>query len=383
MNGYSEIKFLFRLQFLLSKKNPVIVLLAIFLLVIISLVSASGVILHSAIIDSFERSGNPNTIIVSSASANSETESFIVQADINKLKADLSSAGTLEHLQFEPQVLLSSSLDIEDGVIYLGLRGIEADSSSYKNDVVITDGKMFRPGRNEVIVGESIANKYPEFSVGNTVKLAKKDWEITGTFSMNGDIRENEFVGDLVQIQFRYDSNDVVSTIRLRGNNVNLSRAMEVINNKDSNLSAENEKAFFIKQSQSIASIIIKLQIIISILIIPAALTGLISIQKIHIRSLISELKLLYWIGFLTKRIKLSMFLQTIVIAFLSALIACLPIALYVKGKSIEIDLGLQTTYIQFSPDHYSFLILFGISIGLSVISQIFTPMNQLLTRDK
>jgi putative ABC transport system permease protein len=377
----SELSFLLKLQWLLAKKNPTIDLLTIFLLMVVSLVVTSGFILHEAITDSFARSGQENVVIISSVSANSEAESFILGDDLNSLKGDISAADLMSQLVFEEQMLMSTSYESADNITYLALRGVNQESPLYQGMFTIIEGRMFHPGSNEVIVGNAIAKKMADFGVGRVVTLAQKEWTITGVFTMNGDIRENELVGDLVQAQFRYEANDVVNTVRIKGDALVLDKVIALLDNDDATLLAENEKAFFSKQSKSIVANVLILQVVIAVLIIPAALSGIISIQKIHIRSMTKELRLLYMIGFSTNSIQLSMLCQAVLVSMAAAALATIPMLLFASGQSIEIDLGLQSTYVTFNSNLYGVVVLFLITISLSVLSQLFTSMKKLLSR--
>jgi ABC-type lipoprotein release transport system permease subunit len=354
----SELSFLLKLQWLLAKKNPTIDLLTIFLLMVVSLVVTSGFILHEAI-----------------------TESFILGDDLNSLKGDISAADLMSQLVFEEQMLMSTSYESADNITYLALRGVNQESPLYQGMFTIIEGRMFHPGSNEVIVGNAIAKKMADFGVGRVVTLAQKEWTITGVFTMNGDIRENELVGDLVQAQFRYEANDVVNTVRIKGDALVLDKVIALLDNDDATLLAENEKAFFSKQSKSIVANVLILQVVIAVLIIPAALSGIISIQKIHIRSMTKELRLLYMIGFSTNSIQLSMLCQAVLVSMAAAALATIPMLLFASGQSIEIDLGLQSTYVTFNSNLYGVVVLFLITISLSVLSQLFTSMKKLLSR--
>ena len=57
-------------------------------------------------------------------------------------------------------------------------------------------GRMFRPGKYELIVGKAAQSQFAGLGEGQSVALPEGDWTVTGTFESRGDAHESEFIMD-------------------------------------------------------------------------------------------------------------------------------------------------------------------------------------------
>ena len=359
----------------LFRSRPVVDLLMVFLLAIVSLTVSIGFVLYASIGSAFDRSGQEDVLIITSRNANSEAESFIQFDEVNRLRALLSNDSLLEYLDYDEQLVISTAVTSGNEVMYIGLRGI-AQTEAGSQNINIIDGRAFRSGMNEVLIGRSLVGATPSFQLGETVLLANKEWKITGIYEMGGDIRENEFLGDLTQIQTRYGAEEIVNTIRLRGESEVLWSAHQSINDSDLDLIATKEKDFFSKQSESVENTILGIQIVIILLVVPAALAGMMSIQNVQIRNLTSELKTLFLLGFQYRSIALSMYARTLLFATIASFLALFIMMCLINNRNIEIDLGLQSTFVEFSPSIFIFSMVFITAIAIALISSLLTSIK-------
>ena len=58
----------------------------------------------------------------------------------------------------------------------------------------MTQGKMFKPGLRQVVVGASIAKRYPDARIGKKVRFGRGMWEVVGVFEA-GDSAANRKSG--------------------------------------------------------------------------------------------------------------------------------------------------------------------------------------------
>lgn len=73
----------------------------------------------------------------------------------------------------------------------------------------ITEGRMFRPGHNEMVIGEGAKRLFQPYTVGSTVEWMHRPWKIVGTYSTGSSVQDSQFLADLRQSQAtapRYDS---------------------------------------------------------------------------------------------------------------------------------------------------------------------------------
>ncbi len=379
MNSQSGLSFLMFLHKRLFQEKPQMDVLIIFLLAIVSLLVSVGFILRSAINESFSRSGSEEVMIISTKGASNEGDSFINEVNEAEFMALVAKNGLLEKTQLDKNMVISTSIKNDNGdVNYLSLRGVSQNSQLMKR-LTIIEGGFFRPGLNEIIIGKSLADTSKNYGVGKTIELATKQWLVTGIFTLNGDIRENEIIGDITQIQTRYEANNMVNSIHVNGNNALLKNLQTELEDSEIDLDASIEKAFFAKQSKKVSQSLLHLQTIIALLIIPAAIAGMLSIQRIQVINLSQQLRTLHLLGYKINHIWLSMFLRLMINGVIAFAIAVTIIHIFVKDRVVEIDLGLQLTFIKFDISILTFALILAVVSGIIVISSYFSHVKKVV----
>lgn len=79
---------------------------------------------------------------------------------------------------------------------YLLVRGIGPQGLALRPEIHLISGRMFRPGRFEVIVGKSAPLLFNGVTEGSKVSLPQGDWTVVGTFESKGDTMESALLTD-------------------------------------------------------------------------------------------------------------------------------------------------------------------------------------------
>ncbi len=79
---------------------------------------------------------------------------------------------------------------------YVQVRGIGPEGLALRPEIHLISGRMFRPGKYEVIVGKSAPPLFDGLSEGSTVALPQGDWTVVGTFESKGDMLESAILTD-------------------------------------------------------------------------------------------------------------------------------------------------------------------------------------------
>jgi putative ABC transport system permease protein len=80
----------------------------------------------------------------------------------------------------------------------------------------VVEGRMMRPGFNEMIMGEGARRIYPEYLAGRTIQWQRRNWKIVGVYSTGSVTRDSEFLVDLHQFQDATKSGNKFSGIDVR-----------------------------------------------------------------------------------------------------------------------------------------------------------------------
>jgi len=98
----------------------------------------------------------------------------------------------------------------------LPLRGITPAGIALRHGVRITEGRLFRPGTNELVVGRAVVREFVGFEVGKTLRLGQSTWTVVGVFEDGGTVRESELWADVGVVQSAFDRQNFFQTIRAR-----------------------------------------------------------------------------------------------------------------------------------------------------------------------
>jgi putative ABC transport system permease protein len=87
-------------------------------------------------------------------------------------------------------------------------RGAGAAALAVRGDVKVVQGRIWEPGRNEVIAGVGAARAFAGLEVGKKISIGQNDWEVVGVFSGGGGAAESEIWTDAAVIQPAYHRGD-------------------------------------------------------------------------------------------------------------------------------------------------------------------------------
>ncbi|HUS23609.1 MAG TPA: ABC transporter permease [Candidatus Binatia bacterium] len=72
------------------------------------------------------------------------------------------------------------------------VRGTSPGVFRIRPEAHVVEGRMFEPGKREVVVGRGAHAEYADLDVGGTVEVRDGPWAIVGVFESGGDVHESE-----------------------------------------------------------------------------------------------------------------------------------------------------------------------------------------------
>ncbi|WP_338844665.1 ABC transporter permease [Massilia sp. W12] len=372
-----------KLHLRMMRERPEMDLMAVLLLTIICFLGGIGLMLNHAVSEIFHRSGDAAVVLVTArGSSAGEVESFISTSSIANLRNSLSEAN-FKKLKFNEQLVVSSSKEESGRQQFLSVRGVATADFTSNRKVRIVEGRMFGENRYELVVGRAALRAFPSFKVGSKIELAKQNWLVVGIFEMAGDVRENEIVGNLEQVQYAHGAQSMVSSIRIAA--ANADEALRISNaiNADNALefTARSEASYFEQQVKPVLQATTRLQVLIMGLMIPTALLGLISILRVQNLNMLDKLNMLSFIGYQGADIRISLIVRALVLGLVASLLTCLIVSNLVAGRSIELEMGLQAMDIRFQAAPWIYLVIGSVSCVLAVCAAIMNKVKVELIR--
>ncbi len=95
-------------------------------------------------------------------------------------------------------------------------RGVTARGAQVREGFRLVAGRMFVPGRNEVIVGRGALAQFGEVELGRDVMWGSQSWRVVGVFEAGGSVSESEVWADLTVLQGVYRRGNSVQVVRAR-----------------------------------------------------------------------------------------------------------------------------------------------------------------------
>ena len=275
----------------------------------------------------FRSSGNPQQILVMRKSANAELSSGVTREQFQTLK----SMDGIARLNNEPMASLEivtvinlPSVDKPDGM-NVTVRGLLPMGIKMRDELKLQDGRWFNPGQREVVVGKSVAKRYPDARMGKKLRFGRGEWEVVGVMDGGQSAVNSEIFGDLNQISSDFNRLDGLSSILIRATDEATVPALINSLNDDRRLDvgAMTEKAYYESQTNTAAPLQYLGVFIAIIMAVGSSFAGMNTMYAAVARRA-REIGTLRVLGFSRGGILFSFFLESLLLSVLGGLIGCL-----------------------------------------------------------
>ena len=182
----------------------------------------------------------------------------------------------------------------------LPLRGIGEQGATLRKGVTMAQGRMFRSGSNEIVVGKSLLREFEGFELGNTVAFGTTRWTVVGVFDAGGSVFESEIWADLPVVQSLFNRNNIVQTVRARLTSPAALSELKAFSDNDPRLKLDvkSENAYFAEQASQTTDLIQKLGWPLAIAMAFGALAGALNTMYSSVAARATEIATLRAIGF-------------------------------------------------------------------------------------
>jgi putative ABC transport system permease protein len=248
-----KIPFAYNLRNLVVRKTTTLMTVAGIALTVAVLVSSLALV--EGLRATFANTGNPLQILVLRKGGNSELassvsrESFALLRTMRGIARD-SSNEPMASLEMT-QVINLPSVDDPKGM-NVTLRGLLPAGIAMRS-VHLARGRWFQAGQREIVVGKSIAQRYPDAQFGHHLHFGRGDWQIVGIMDGGQSAVNSEIWGDLNQISSDYNREDNLSSVLVRASDAAaVPSLIKVIDgDRQLNLSGIPEPAYYASQTSS------------------------------------------------------------------------------------------------------------------------------------
>ena len=133
------------------------------------------------------------------------------------------------------------------------VRGIGPAGVALRPNLKIVQGRMFEPGKNEAITSRSMASRFADCGLGETLVLRRVPYTIVGLFEAKDSPYESEVWTDVNDLGMTFSRQGAVSSVLLRSSDPAARERLEAALEADQRLTVDvvDQKKYFESQSSS------------------------------------------------------------------------------------------------------------------------------------
>ena len=222
------------------------------------------------------------------------------------------------------------------------MRGIEPAGLPTREEVSLIQGRMFRFGTNEVIVGRGANRQYAGMNVGDTIVSGRNSWMVVGVFEADGGVAETEIWCDVQALQSVYRRVNAFNLVLAKLDSADsFDRFRDwLMQNPQVHVTVRRESEYFTSQSRLMTGLINGLGFGIASLMGIGAIFGAILTMYTAVATRTREIATLRALGFNTGSVVVSVLAESLVLGGIGGLIG--GVAAYVAFN------GYQTATMNF-----------------------------------
>ena len=270
------------------------------------------------------KTGSPSNVIVLRRGADSELSSGISRESARLIATDSRIAvGADGRPLVSPEVFVVINIPraVGEGVNNVVARGVNNEALAVRT-VQVTAGRMFESGRSEIIIGKKIVPRFAHTAIGDTLRVANRDWVVVGHFAAGGSALESEIWGENEQFMPVFRGEVFQSVIFRLSDPASFDEVKRTLEGDQRlQVQAQRESTFYIGQSTLLTRILTFLAIMITGIMAVGAVFGAVNTMYAAVSSRTPEIAVLLTLGFAPRSVLASFLAESAAIALLGGVI--------------------------------------------------------------
>lgn len=276
-------------------------------------------------------SGSEDNALVLRTGATSELTSGVSLENVKVLEDAPGVARGADGPLVTPEVVLLAPIPLRaTGTdANVSLRGVSPNVLAIRRNVRITEGRMFRPGLSELVVGKNAQLNYVGLTVGNTVQISGGRLQVVGVFEAGGSAFDSEVWGDgqVLQGIFKRPGNSFQSvTVHLAAPAALKEFKDAVTSDPRLNIDVSREVDYYAKQSTTITQLITVLGTLIAAIMAIGAIFGALNTMYSAVAERGREIATMRAVGFGASAVVFSFLVEALLISFVGGAVGCFAI---------------------------------------------------------
>lgn len=276
-------------------------------------------------------SGLPDNAVVQRAGADSEMTSIMLIDDVRAVEdaPEVTRGADGPAVSAEVVVIAAIPLRSTGTDANVQVRGVSARALAVHQNVRIAEGRFFRPGLTEIVVGQGARDAYAGLELGAEVKIGAGQWTVVGIMDAGGSSFGSEVWADSSVLNGFYQRppnvfQSVVARLRSPGDLDALKARLE--NDPRLNVQVLSEPEYYAKHSEMVTTMITVLGGLVAGVMALGAIFGALNTMYSAISERGREIAVLRAIGFGSGSIVLAFLFEALLIAFVGGVVGCIAV---------------------------------------------------------
>jgi putative ABC transport system permease protein len=250
----------------------------------------------------------------------------------------------------------------------LAVRGVEPTFMAVRPELSIVEGRSFRPGLREVLVGRGAFNEFQGVALGEEIELRDSRWTVVGVFESDGDASESSIVADAATLKSAYQRTAVNSvTVRLESASAFDAFKAALTTNPTLSVSVDRESDYYARESAEAGDVFRIVGAAVAIFMGLGAIFAALNTMYSAVSARAREIATLRAIGFGAGGVVASVLVESLLLSLIGASLGATISWLLFNGNTVTMgdSVGSLVFNMQVTPALLLVGVLLAVGVGL------------------
>ena len=216
-------------------------------------------------------------------------------------------------------------------------RGVSPNAFALRPEMKLVEGRMFKSGVRELVVGRSTQGRFAGMDVGGAVKFANDEWHVVGAFTSGGDARESELIADADTVLSAYNRT-TLNSVTVQLDSVQSFDAFKAALTSNPTLTVEvkREPEYYQQQSKLFARFLALVANVVAAIMGVGAVFAALNTMYSSVSGRLVEIATLRAIGFGSLAVVASVLAEALLLALVGALFGAALAWLLFNGNTVS-----------------------------------------------
>ncbi len=321
---------------------------------------------------SLASTGDPLNLMVTRKGSTAELNSSMTpeQFQVIKVKpgiAKLPNGEPMASLELVTVIVLESPSNPSG--INITMRGLTQTGIAMRESIKIMEGRVFQPGKREIVVGKGVAKRYSTARIGSKIDLGRGQWEVVGIMDGGRSAANSEIFCDLPQLAADQNREAGLSSVLLRTTDEVSKQALinDLTSDRRLNVDAVSERSYYESQTSAAAPIQF-LGIFVAIIMSIGSSFAAMNTMYAAVARRGPEIGTLRVLGFSKPGILTSFMIESLLLSLLGGIVGCLlvlPLNNFTTGVGSFVTFSEITFEFHITPGIMLSGIIFALIMGV------------------